>query len=329
MKYRASEIAVGAFVIGGFVLILVGIFTIRGLGAGGLVEYHALYSNAAGVEDGTPVKYSGMLVGRVQGLRIDDDDRSKVRVTFVVREGTPVTARTVAKITKADILGDPYVDLHVLESQAGGSVRLDDPGDILPPRSRVLAGEPFDLQATLDDAAAAIESLSALAALVKRQVEAVIDDVRRVLETAQRLLSEENRARVEETLARLADTAREVEALVAENRERFDGILRNAESTTANLSEASAQLDRSLDTILPKAETLIDSTDRTLADIRGLVSTADDSLSSLDAQRVNDILENLDATTRNLSEFSRELKDRPYRLIRTEKREPTDARFAK
>lgn len=327
MKYRTTEMLVGAFMLVGVAIILIGIFMIRGLGTAGLVEYHALYSNAAGVEAGTAVKYNGMLVGRVKQLRIDDDDRTKVRVTFVVRDDTPVTARTLAKITKADILGDPYVDLHVLESESGSSVRLDDPGDILPPRSRVLAGEPFDLQATLDDAAAAIESLSALASLVKRQVEAVIEDVRRVLETAQRLLSEENRARVEETLARLAETAREVEALVAENRERFDGILRNAEATTGNLEEASAQLDRSLDTMLPKAEGLIDTADRTLADVRSLVASTDASISSLDAQRINDVLENIEATTRNLAEFSRELKDRPYRLIRTEKREPGDARF--
>lgn len=320
---------VGAFVIAGFAVILAGIFMIRGLGTAGLVEYHALYSNAAGVEDGTAVKYNGMLVGRVKQLRIDEDDRSKVRVTFVVRDDTPVTARTVAKITKADILGDPYVDLHVLESASGGSVRLDDPGEILPPGSRVLAGEPFDLQATLDDAAAAIESLSALASLVKRQVEAVIEDVRRVLETAQRLLSEENRARVEEVLGRLAATAREVESLVAENRERFDGIMRNAEATTDSLREASAEIDRSLDTMLPKAEGLIDDTDRTLADIRSLVASADEAVSSMDPQRINDVLDNIDATTRNLAEFSRELKDRPYRLIRTEKHEPSDERFQK
>ncbi len=327
MKQTTTEILVGAFVTAGLAVILVGIFVIRGLGTGALVEYHALYSNVAGIENGTPVKYNGMLVGRVRSLAIDDTDRSKVRVTFIVRDGTPVTPRTVAKITKADILGDPYVDLHQLESEVGGSVRLDEPGDLLPGGSRVLAGEPFDLQSTLDDAAAAIESLSALATLVKRQVEAVIDDVRRLLDTTQRLLSEENRARIEETLDGLSATAREIEGTISENRERFDTVMRNAEASSDTLRSASLKIDASLEKVLPRTETLLATADKTLGDIRLLVATADGTLSALDAQRVNDLLDNLDATTRNLAEFSRDLKDRPYRLIRTEKREPQPSRF--
>lgn len=327
MKYRPAEILVGAFVLAGFAVILAAIFLIHGVGLRSRVTYHALYANVAGIEDGTPVKYNGMLVGRVDGLKIDDEDRTKVRVTFAVREGTPVTARTVAKITKADILGDPYVDLHQLESQAPGSARLDEPGDILPQGSRILAGEPFDLQATLDDAAAAIESLSALAALVKRQVEAVIDDVRKVLQTAQRLLSDENRARIEETLARLADTSRGMQSLVADNRERLDGVIRSAQMTADSFRNASAQIDESLDRILPKAEILLDSTDRAVTDLRGLVVSAKGTLSAFDVQRINDLLDNLDSTTRNLAEFSRDLKDRPYRLIRPEKHDAQPERL--
>jgi len=323
MKTRNKEILVGAFTLAGLALIIVGIFVIRGLGAAPLVAYHALYANAAGVESGTPVKYNGMLVGRVEELRIDDDDRSKVRVTFEVREGTPVTARTVAKITKADILGDPYVDLHQLEPLSGQSQRLDAPEDMLAEGSRVLAGEPFDLQATLDDAAAAIESLSSLAALVKRQVEALIEDIRRLLQGAEKLLSDENRARVEETLSRLADTSREIEGLVVDNRAHLDVALANAEASTQSLRSATQQLDESLDDLLPEGQRLLEQTRQTMGEMQSLVQKTQETMTALDVQQLNDLLANLEATSRNLSEFSRDLKDRPYRLLRPEKPQPS------
>jgi phospholipid/cholesterol/gamma-HCH transport system substrate-binding protein len=327
MKTRNLEILVGAFTLAGLAVIIVGIFVIRGLGAAPLIGYHALYANAAGVEDGTPVKYNGMLVGRVQELRIDEDDRSKVRVSFEVRVGTPVTTRTVAKITKADILGDPYIDLHQLEPLAGQSQRLDAPEDILAEGSRVLAGEPFDLQATLDDAAAAIESLSSLAALVKRQVEALIEDIRNLLQGAEKLLSDENRARVEETLARLADTSREIEGLVVDNRAHLDVVLANAEASTQSLRSATQQIDESLDDLLPEGQRLLAQTRETMGEMQALVERTKETMTALDVQQLNDLLSNLEATSRNLSEFSRDLKDRPYRLLRPEKPQPS--RFPK
>ena len=322
MKYRGSEIVVGAFVLAGLAVILVFVFMIRGFGYRGLMDYHVRYANAAGIVEGAPVKYNGMLRGRVKTMEIDKDDPTRIRVEMIVKKDTPITSRTIAKITRADILGDPYIDLHLGEEKAGTAANLAASGEQLPEGSEITAGEPFDLQATLDSAQQAIESLSDLAELVRGQVEGVIQIVSRVLANAEKLLSDDNRARIEATLDHLSKATAQVDDLVADNRQRLSDLIESAGRTTTNLEHVTTQVSEALHDILPKTNALLDETNHAVADMRGLIGSTGSVLSSLDVQQINDLLGNLDATTRNLTEFSRDLKDRPYRLIRTEKAQP-------
>jgi len=319
MKYRAVEVVTGAFVLAGLFVIIGGIFVIRGMFVGDLARYHARYRNAAGIEEGTPVKYNGMVVGRVVEMGIDREDPSRIRVDFEVRGTTPVTDRVEAKITRADILGDPYIDLHLREEREGTAASLSPAGNPLSEGSEVAAGEPFDLQKTLDAAQSAITTLSDLAQLVQGQVQDVIQAVSRVLASAERLLSPENRLRVEAALDDLSRTTGQVRELVDENRVHLDRIIATADDTTRSLESVSRQVDDALDTMLPKAQDLLDETHGAVVDVRGFIGSADSTLGSLDLQQVNDLLTSLDTTARNLERMSRNLRDRPYLLIRSPK----------
>jgi phospholipid/cholesterol/gamma-HCH transport system substrate-binding protein len=325
MKYRGSEIIVGAFVLAGLAVIIVGIFTIRGLGWGGLEEYHALYLNAAGIEVNTPVKYNGILRGRVHAITIDEADPTRVRITFSVQQGTPITTRTIAKITRADLLGDPYIDLRFMETTPGTVTGLTTPGEKLEPGSEIAAGDAFDLQATLDHAQQAIESLSDLADLMKGQLESIIGAVQRLLDSAESLLSEENRTRIEATLENLQTATGDVNDLLEANRSRIDGILRNADAATQKLGVVADRVDAAIQDVVPKASDLIDHSRVALDDVRKLLATANTTLRGVDVQQVNDLLANVETASRNLSDMSRDLKERPYKLLRTEK--PLAPRF--
>ena len=326
MKYRGSEIIVGSFVLAGLFVIIAGIFTIRGLGYGRLDEYHAKYGNAGGIEVGTPVKFNGVLRGRVQEITIDDVDPTKVRVAFVVRADTPVTTRTIAKITRADLLGDPYVDLRFADVRPGTAAGLAMQGEPLSPGSEVQGGDAFDMQATLDNAQQAIESLSDLAALMKGQLESVIQAVQRLLGSAEKLLSDENRARLEASLGHIEDATMQMDGIMADNRNHIDSIVRNADQATADLGALTRKLDSAIDAIVPRTTTLLDETTTSLADVRKVLGSADGVLRGLDMQQVADLLSNIDTASRNLADLSRDLKDRPYRLLRPDK--PTPPRFS-
>src|SRR5204863_634593 len=112
------------------------------------------------------------------------------------------------------------------------------------------------------------------------------------------------------------DSMRAIDTMLAENRERIDGIVTNADKTTAQMSELTIKLTDAVDDVLPKATALLDETRSSLADVRQVLSTADGAMRGLDMRQVSDVIENLDTASRNLSDLSRELKDRPYKLIR-------------
>ena len=113
----------------------------------------------------------------------------------------------------------------------------------------------------------------------------------------------------------------QVDGMLADNRSRIDSIAVNAEQATSNLTQLSNKLDTAVDDLLPKATALLDDTRASLADVREVLRTTDSKLHGLDMQQVADVLENIDTATRNLSDLSQDLKDRPYKLIRTEKPE--------
>lgn len=325
MKYRATEITVGAFVLVGLALVIAGIFTIRGLGWTGLDEYHARYRNAGGIEVGTAVKFNGVLRGRIKEIVIDAEDPTRVRVNFVVRRGTPVTTRSIAKITRADLLGEPYIDLRFSESPTGTAAGMAPAGDPLPPGSEVVAGDAFDLQATLDHAQDALASLSDLAALLKGQLETVVKSTQRLLDAAEDLLSPTNREQIALALEHAEDAMRQVDEILTGNRARLDSIVVHANETSVEMARLSRRLGTAVDDLLPRTTALLDETRGSLEDVRKVLASADHVLNGVDMRQVADVLENIDTASRNLSDLSRDLKDRPYRLIRAEK--PPLARF--
>ena len=60
MRYKGLEIAVGAFILAGMLLIIAGIFTILGeVGVGSKLSYYTLYENVSTIEHGAIVRSGG------------------------------------------------------------------------------------------------------------------------------------------------------------------------------------------------------------------------------------------------------------------------------
>ena len=112
----------------------VGIFVAIGLGAilflalrvGNLVTfrsepgYHlnAQFDNIGGLKMRAPVKAAGVVVGRVERIRLDPKTYQAV-VTMKVDIGYEFTADTIASILTSGILGEVYIGLD-----AGGETKM-------------------------------------------------------------------------------------------------------------------------------------------------------------------------------------------------------------
>lgn len=321
MKQRGTEIVVGLFVLAGLAVVIGGIFTIRGRTFGTLRRYHVRYENVSSLTADTAVKYNGLLVGRVEALGVDPEDTRMIRVTLAVAAGTPVTTDTIAQITRSDLLGDEFIDLRPLGERQGTAGSLTARGEPLKPGDFIAAGEPFDLQAALQSLAQTIRRTDDILAQLQGEAQTATATINRILARGDEILSDENVARLQRALDDLASTVGTVRQVAEDNGSRLDQLLLDASAATATLKATTESIRGSVERTLPRIEALTDDVKAAVKKLESLAGTADDTLGTLDVQQLNDLVENLDVASRNLADFTREIKERPYRLVRKERPE--------
>ena len=93
--------------------LLVGtVFAVGGISGRQVKTYRAYFNFAGGVESGTEVRYSGgPKVGRVEKMRIDPQDPSRIEMTFSVDADVPVKMDSRVKIMSMTPLGDNHVEV--------------------------------------------------------------------------------------------------------------------------------------------------------------------------------------------------------------------------
>jgi len=119
-EYKRIEISVGIFVFIG----IVGMFymalklgEVGGLGASGYVVT-ADFDDIGGVRAGADVMIAGVVVGRVDDVRLNKDDQAEL--TLRIHDGIKLTSDVIASIRTKGIIGDRFIRL----SQGGDDTYL-------------------------------------------------------------------------------------------------------------------------------------------------------------------------------------------------------------
>ena len=318
-KTRRRDVIVGAFVLAGTLVVFLGIFKTSTLAFGGTTTYRARYHNVSTLKKGSHVKYHGLLVGRVTDLRVDPEVPHVIQVTLDVREGIPVTDETVARIAKADLLGDEFVDLRARGAEPGTASALAVEGRQLAEGDFITAGEPFDLGAALESAQQAIDVLHDVASTVQREAEHAFETLNDIALSASEILSEENRAQVETAIADLSRTVAMARQVLETSAPRIDETLMSVQEASASLNEAADGAAEMMVDVRPEIQVLTAQLRGAVNQAQGLITTVDGAVQSVDIQQVNDLVANLETTSRNLVEFTGDIKERPYLLLRREK----------
>lgn len=128
MNRRALDIWVGFFVALGFAAIMflaLRVASSATLAAADGYEVKAKFDNIGGLKVRAPVKSAGVVVGRVAGIRFDNESFEAV-VTMNVDKRYSFPKDTAAKILTSGLLGEQYIGL----SAGGDTANLKD-GDTL------------------------------------------------------------------------------------------------------------------------------------------------------------------------------------------------------
>lgn len=259
-----------------------------------LVTYDVRFATVKDLVTGRPVKYGGMDVGRVQSIVLDPDDPRLIRVVLGVKADFPLYQGTTARIAQKGLVGDFYVFLE-----------LDGPpGPRLAPGSAIPAARTMDMQ---ELAAVAGDLLQD----VKPKIDAIADNI-------DRLLSPQNVELVNRML-------KQGPGLLTETKEAVESF----RADWARLVQKGETAATALDKTLARAEAAVGSVESelrlTLEEIRRHTDTAGKVAAELrvsldyDQRQVEQILENLNRTSRDLKDLTSRVKERPWQVIRPPK----------
>ncbi|MFI6871708.1 MlaD family protein [Nocardia sp. NPDC050406] len=97
---------------------------------GDKVTYEAVFTDVSGLFEGDSVRMSGVAVGKVESVRLD---QARARVRFTVDEARPLYDNTRAAVRYQNLIGQRYVEL--LTDEPGGAKLA--PGTVIPPERTI------------------------------------------------------------------------------------------------------------------------------------------------------------------------------------------------
>ncbi|HUN70709.1 MAG TPA: MlaD family protein [Steroidobacteraceae bacterium] len=124
MEREANYAAVGAFVLVVALGAALFVYWYSGTRVHRSYQRYEIYFNGSvsGLEQGAPVRYLGVRVGRVVEMRIDPRDAGRVEVTAAIESTTPISDRTLAELDLQGLTGLLYIDLQQTPKGAAASV---------------------------------------------------------------------------------------------------------------------------------------------------------------------------------------------------------------
>ena len=281
-----GTLLLGLCILGGFMIVLGGNwFWVK------YDKYGIQFLSVKDLSPGRTVKYAGLDIGRVEAIDLDPTDPRRIAVRIAVRQGFPLYAGTVARIAQKGLVGDYYVLLEL----------RGDPGPRLSPGANIPS------VATLD-----VQELAAKAGDLLDDVRPKINDI---ADNIAKLYTPENTESLKKALEGTP-------ALVSDLRHAANDFRKNWEALSTKGGKAAESLDETLKR-MEKAVTVIEAElTKTLHNFRkqadgvgGLVGDVRQGF-NYDQEQLEEILKNLNRTSREIKELSGRLRERPWELLR-------------
>jgi phospholipid/cholesterol/gamma-HCH transport system substrate-binding protein len=299
------EARVGAFVVICAAILSAAVFTIGNAQLRGVrVPYRTYLRYAGGLEPGTDVLFGGITVGKVTAVAPDTSDPSRIGIDLDVKPGTPVNAKSVAKLGSLSLTAGSIISITTGASDAP---RLA-PGAVIPSEEMI----------SLDDLQ---RKLSALADSAQTLLASVGTDLDHITDDARRLLSQLNDVTGPVNRRHLADTLANADSIVAHLSPKMDQIsdevlkvTRDADATFSNADGTITALREPIQADLGELRAALEQAHAVIGSLDALVRANSDD--------IHDTLENVRKAADNLKDVTGSVKERPWSLIWT--KQPKD-----
>lgn len=296
-----NYLLVGLFTIAMFAVVLVALFRITGRNVN-TTTYYALFDRVPGVRSGTPVTYNGFRIGQVTAITPHREKGvTRYQLGLAVRSDWEIPDDSTAHIVAPGLLAERVIDIQEGRSEhmlaAGATIRGSAQSNVL---------------ATFANVAAEFQNLS------RNSIRPLLDNLNTNLTEFTTQFGgklDQVTDQLEQLLEKLNASAAQLNRVMSPiNEQRMTTIVENADRISRNLAELTAGINETrhhLDALLRDSKQMVS---ENRPDMRQTVLSLRNVLSQVD-QSMNAIMYNLESTSRNLSEFSREIRHNPSRLL--------------
>ncbi len=262
--------------------------------------YKVYYKDVLGLEVSNPITYSGVVVGRVLGMK-PDYEKDRVEVTLAIKKEVKLTSNTSVMLADDGLIGGKLLKLKI------------QPGD------KAKGGQEFKGE---------IES--GLMQMMQSKLDPTLKNVDSLTVTLTKVVGEfaQTGQALKVLLASATTSTAGVNGIIANNSKNLSAITGNAAVLTQNLNTLTKSLDAQLKPILEKTGTFTDSLSQvklgstvnslnaTIKDLQGVVNGINEGKGTLGKLAGNDSLYvNLDKTAASLNMLLSDMKSNPRRYV--------------
>ena len=270
-KENTNYFMVGVFVLVGFIILLVMLYQITG-GQSDSDEYYVEFNNVTGIKDGIVVTYGGYAIGAVKGVEpVFNTSKTVYKLTLSVKSDWKIPDDSTAQIVMPAIISDKQIEIT-----QGNSKQYLSPGDTLK------SAEAVDIMELVDSIAFELNEFIP-----------------------------QSTKNINNLIEKLNYSADKVSLLLSDsNVQHLNNLFKHADSTGKSLSELTAgftRINNQLDSILTRTDLILNDNSE---DIRYTVIELKRSIDVISG-RIESVMYNLDSTSQNMNEFSRELRNNP------------------
>jgi phospholipid/cholesterol/gamma-HCH transport system substrate-binding protein len=289
---RSTEAKVGIFVVVCAAVLAVTVYFVsKSEFRGKQTPYRMYLRYAGGLEPGTAVLFGGISVGKVTSVQPDPTDPTRIEISLGVTQGTPVNAKSLGKVGSITLLGSPVVSITTGSNDAA---RLP-PGAVIPSQETISMDE---LQRKI---VALADSAQTTLTSVNTDINNITADARQVLTNVSNITGRTNQQHM---AAILSKTDRTVTQLSS----KIGPTLDNVNQTVTNANQTITLLRQPMQADLAELQRTLQASHALVGNLQSVVSE--------NHENINDSLDNIRMATDNLNDFTRNVREEPWSLVR-------------
>jgi len=279
---------------------------------GARVSYRTYLRYAGGLEPGADVLFGGIKVGAVTAVRPDPQDPTRIEILLDVKQGTPLNAKSVAKLGSVTVITSPVISISMGSNDAPR----------LPPNSVIPSLETISLDDDERKIVGVADSAQTLLEAVHTDVNEVTGDARQLIANLNEISGKPNQQRVSEILTnadamitRISPKIDQISDQLVKLTDDANGLVAKVSPAVDNMNATVSNANQTITAVRDPLQTDLAEAQKTLDQARSLIADLQAAMRAKD-QGITDTLENVRTATDNLNDLTESVKERPWSLIR-------------